>query len=56
MNGIFRPFALVAGRAVATWTLSAGQVAVQPFAPLAARQKAALDADAADVMRFLGVG
>ena len=56
VNGIFRPFALVDGRAVATWTLSAGQVAVQPFAPLAARQTAALDADAADVKRFLGVG
>ena len=56
MNGIFRPFALADGRAVATWSLSAGQVTVQPFAPLAAELTAALEADAADVKRFLGVG
>ncbi len=56
VNGIFRPFALVDGRAVATWSLSAGRVAVQPFAPLAAELTAALEADAADVKRFLGVG
>jgi hypothetical protein len=55
VNGVFRPFALVDGRAVATWSLSAGRVAVQPFAPLAAHQTAALAADAADVRRFLGI-
>ena len=56
VNGIFRPFALVDGRAVATWTLSDGRVAIQPLVPLAAPEAAALDADAADVKRFLGVG
>ena len=56
VNGLFRPFALVDGRAVATWSLSAGQLAVQPFAPLGAGLTAALEADAADVKRFLGVG
>ena len=55
VNGIFRPFALVDGRAVATWTLSDGRVAVRPLIPLAAPEPAALDADAADVKRFLGV-
>jgi hypothetical protein len=54
VNGIFRPFALVDGRAVATWSLSDGRLAIQPFAPLAAAHQAALDADAADVKRFLG--
>jgi hypothetical protein len=53
-NGIFRPFALVRGRGVATWTLARGRVTLAPFAPLAAADEAALLADAADVLRFLG--
>jgi hypothetical protein len=53
-NGIFRPFALVRGRGVATWTLARGRVTLKPFAPLAAADEAALLADAADVLRFLG--
>jgi hypothetical protein len=52
-NGIFRPFALVDGRAAATWSLRAGRVAIEPFAPLAAAAAAALEADARDVERFL---
>jgi Winged helix DNA-binding domain len=50
-NGIFRPFALVDGRAVGSWSLARG---LQPFEPLAPDVTAALDADAADVRRFLG--
>ena len=46
VNGLFRPFALVDGRAVATWSLSAGQVALKPFAPLSESVAAALRADA----------
>lgn len=53
-NGIFRPFALVDGRAVATWTVTGGRVVLAPFADLDAQTRAALDADAADVTRFLG--
>ena len=53
VNGLFRPFALADGRAVATWTITRGQVALTPFAPLDAGTRAALDADAADVTRFL---
>jgi hypothetical protein len=30
VNGIFRPFALVKGRAVATWTIAAGKVVLKP--------------------------
>jgi hypothetical protein len=54
VNGLFRPFALVRGRAVATWTMPGGKVALAPFAPLAGPDAAALAADAAEVERFLG--
>jgi hypothetical protein len=54
VNGLFRPFALVNGRAAATWTITGGQVVLAPFAPLDAATQAALGTDAADVTRFLG--
>jgi hypothetical protein len=54
VNGLFRPFALVHGRAAATWTLVGGRVALQPFAALDPETQAALDTEAADVRRFLG--
>jgi hypothetical protein len=53
MNGIFRPFALVGGRAVATWSMPGGRVALEPFGHLSARVLAALDREARDVERFL---
>jgi hypothetical protein len=49
VNGIFKAFALVRGRAAATWT-TAG---LQPFAPLSPEEEAALDAERAAVERFL---
>jgi hypothetical protein len=55
VNGIFRPFALVDGRAAGTWTMPNGTVAVELFKKLSARVKAALAAEAQDVARFLGV-
>lgn len=55
-NGLFRPFALVGGRAVATWTITGGRVVLAPFAELDAAARAALDVEAADVIRFLGSG
>ena len=36
INGLFRPFALVDGRAAATWTITRGQVVLAPFDPLGA--------------------
>jgi len=54
VNGLFRPFALVGGRAVATWSYPDGQVELNPFGVLSPETKAALDAEAADVTRFLG--
>ncbi|MCW3018776.1 MAG: hypothetical protein JWN10_1084, partial [Solirubrobacterales bacterium] len=53
VNGIFRPFALVKGRAAATWTLSAGRAVLKPFAPMTRGDERALQADALDVVRFL---
>jgi Winged helix DNA-binding domain len=52
-NGLFRPFALAGGRAVATWNIARGQVVLAPLGPLDAETRAALDTDAADVTRFL---
>ncbi|MGD0068546.1 MAG: crosslink repair DNA glycosylase YcaQ family protein, partial [Streptosporangiaceae bacterium] len=54
VNGLFRPFALAGGRAVATWTMARGQVVLAPFAQLDDKTRAALNTDAADVTRFLG--
>ena len=51
VNGIFKPIALVKGKAVATWTVSTGEL--QPFAPLPATVTRALDREYADVRRFL---
>jgi hypothetical protein len=53
-GGIFRPIALVRGRAAATWRLERGRVELVPFAPLDAADEAALADDAAGVARFLG--
>jgi DNA glycosylase AlkZ-like len=55
VNGLFRPFALAGGRAVATWTIKGGQIALAPFAELDPKTRAALDTDAADVTRFLSL-
>jgi len=52
-GGVFRPFALVDGRAVATWSMPAGKVVLAPFAPLPPAGAAALAAEAAEVERFL---
>lgn len=52
-NGLFRPFALVGGRATATWSMPKGQVVLTPLEPIAPRDAMALEADAADVVRFL---
>ena len=52
-GGTFRPFALVRGRGVATWRLADGRVELEPFGRVARTDAAALDADGADVLRFL---
>jgi hypothetical protein len=52
-NGIFRPFAMVAGRAVATWKLNRGKVTIEPLGRIGKEANTALAADAADVERFM---
>jgi Winged helix DNA-binding domain len=51
-GGILRAVATADGRTVGTWTLRAGTPRVEPFAPLDPHVKTALDAEAADVVRF----
>lgn len=53
MNGIFRPFAMVKGRAVGTWKLNRGKVTIEPLGRISKQASAALAADAADVERFM---
>ena len=55
-GGTFRPFAIVRGHAVATWSLRAGKLELKPFRPLARPENSALKADEKDVLRFLNVG
>lgn len=56
INGIFRPFALVDGRAVATWRFAKGKVGIEPLARVTKSAMAALEADAAAVERFFAGG
>jgi hypothetical protein len=53
INGIFRPFALVDGRAVAIWRFAGGKVTIEPLGKVTKKAMKALDADAAEVERFL---
>ena len=53
-NGIFRPFALVGGRAVATWTMPGGRVTLAPFGRIASAVLTDLEREARDVERFVG--
>jgi winged helix DNA-binding protein len=53
MNGIFRPFGLVKGRAAVTWRLNSGKVKIEPLGKVSKAAGAALAADAADVERFM---
>jgi hypothetical protein len=45
----------VRGRAVATWRLARGAVELAPFGSIGRHDGAALERDAADVKRFLGL-
>ena len=52
-GGLFRPFALVGGRAAATWRIDDGSVVLSPLGSLARADARALEADAAEVLGFL---
>jgi hypothetical protein len=53
INGIFRPFALVDGRAVATWGLADGKVTIKHLGKVSKKAAAALEADAGEVLQFM---
>lgn len=53
-NGIFRPFALVGGRAVATWRLAGGKLTIEYLGGVSKKDMAALEADAERVLEFIG--
>ena len=54
VGGMFHPFAMLGGRAVARWKLSDGEVELDPFRRIAKAGRRALEDDAEDVRRFLG--
>ena len=54
-NGIFRPFALVDGRAVAIWGMPGHRVVLESLARISASAQVDLNREAADVERFLNV-
>lgn len=54
INGIFRPFALVEGRAVARWGLAGGKVTIEHLGEVRKKDAAALEDEAQRVLEFLG--
>jgi Winged helix DNA-binding domain len=54
VGGMFYPFAMVGGRAVARWKLNDGKLELDAFRRIARADRAALERDAEDVRRFLG--
>ena len=52
-GGMFHPFAMVRGRAVARWRLVGGGVELDAFRRIARADRAALERDGEDVVRFL---
>jgi hypothetical protein len=54
-NGLFRPFAMAQGRAVATWGLERGKVEIRPLEPITGSVQHALEQDAAAVRAYLGL-
>jgi Winged helix DNA-binding domain len=55
VNGLFRPFALVRGRAAGLWSWLGGRVLLAELGELPVAVTGALAAEARDVRRFLGV-
>jgi len=53
-NGIFRPFALVGGRAVARWGLAGGKVTIEHLEEVRPQDAAALEKEAQRVLEYLG--
>jgi hypothetical protein len=54
VGGMFYPFAMVRGQAVARWRLADGEPELEPFRRIAKPDREALERDATAVRRFLG--
>jgi hypothetical protein len=54
-NGLFRPFAMVDGRAAGIWTAKAGELRLTAFSPIPKPVGDALRRDALDVARYLSL-
>ena len=54
-NGMFRATALVDGRVAGTWTMPDGVVTLNPLRRLTSQELTALEAEAADVLRYLAL-
>ncbi len=54
-GGVFRPFALVEGRAAAAWGIQDGKVWIEPFGDLPPGAGEALERDGRAVLRYLGL-
>ena len=50
---MFHPFAMVDGRAVATWKLNRGKVTIEPLDRMTKKAMASLETDAVEVERFM---
>ena len=55
VGGLFSPFALVQGKAAGVWKLPGGEVELEPFGRLSRADREALDREAIEVRRFLGI-
>jgi len=53
-GGLFRPIAMVKGRAAGTWAMPKGEVELEPLGRISKSDRAALERDGEDVKRFLG--
>jgi hypothetical protein len=53
-NGVFRPFAMVNGKAAATWSMAKGRITQRPLQAISVSAQRALDADAREVLTYLG--
>jgi hypothetical protein len=54
-NGLFRAFALVDGRAAATWGLAGGRITIHPLQPLSPEDRQSLETEANSVLTYLGL-
>jgi hypothetical protein len=54
-GGLFRPVALISGRVAAVWRLREGAIELEPLRSLRREERAALEADGDQVLRYLGL-